>query len=179
VDTNDADGDDTNFPSSPAALEWRYILTAAAAAGVRVHVEAREAYPQPGAIASRLSQLCRRDSIPEPTLDALIARGAGPKTFFVGRRRFCLHRHWNEWLTQLAETGGAGISGHRALQQDAARVRLPPKSAETALPPARSTPATPNRLSSDARYNVTHAAAAVATHERPQVDPDLDHEIPF
>jgi hypothetical protein len=177
VTTSDVDTDNLEFPTSPAAIDWSFIFRAAAAAAARVYVEGHEVHPQPGAIASRLSRLCHRDEIPEPTLDALIARGDGPRIFFIGRRRYALHADWDEWLTQLAATGGVGISGHRALQQDLARVRLPHKSAETALPPARSTPARSNRLSSGQNYNVTHAATAA--HERRQVDPDPDDEVPF
>jgi hypothetical protein len=152
------------------------------AAAAQVYLEGHELRPLPGAVASRLARLCYRDEIAPATLDQLIARGLGPRVFFIGRQRYALHADWDTWLAQLAEKGGAGLSGHRVLQQDAARIRLSPKSAEAALPQARSTPAGPNRFSRDPRYNVTHAATAavaVATHERPQVDPDPDHEIPF
>jgi hypothetical protein len=120
--TNDSDSDNPDFPTSPAALDWSYILKAAAAVATRVYVEGQELRPLPGAVASRLARLCQRDEIAEATLDQLIARGSGPRIFFIGKRRYALHSDWDAWLTRLAESGGVGISGHRALQQDVARI---------------------------------------------------------
>jgi hypothetical protein len=70
---------------------------------------------EPGLHACRLEYLAAAYSIPPSTLRALDAAGRGPRTFRIGRLLFCRIADWRAWLDQLADRGGARVSGRRAV----------------------------------------------------------------
>jgi hypothetical protein len=59
-------------------------------------------------IAGRLEDWCRDYGIPLSTLNAIRAKGIGPRTFVIGRLLFCTTDDWLAWIRMLAETGGTG-----------------------------------------------------------------------
>jgi hypothetical protein len=48
----------------------------------------------------------RTPGLPKDTLRGLIARGGGPISFILGKRRFITREAWHAWLTAAEQRGG-------------------------------------------------------------------------
>ncbi len=58
--------------------------------------------------AARLERLAEDYEVPMSTLRAAIAQKCGPKTFTIGRLKYCRQEDWIAWLDMLAGSGGTG-----------------------------------------------------------------------